>query len=143
MTATTSTTGLSRRAFVTNGGVAALAVGTLALAGCGSESPATPDSTGGLEPGTVVLPLSELAVGATAAVRVEGIGMLLNRTGEDAVVAFSSVCTHQGCAVEASFRCPCHGSRYDSETGTNLAGPARSPLPVIEVAIVDGSIVIA
>lgn len=133
---------LSRRSFISNGGVAALAVGTLALAGC-SAAPAKPtDPTAGLAPGTVVSSLDALAVGATAAVSVEGVGMLLNRTADNVVVAFSSVCTHQGCAVEASFKCPCHGSRFDPATGDRLAGPARLPLPAIEVEIADGNVVI-
>ncbi|MBX3093850.1 MAG: Rieske (2Fe-2S) protein [Cryobacterium sp.] len=89
------------------------------------------------------MPLSELAVGTTAAVTVERVGILLNRTAENTVLAFSAVCTHQGCLVEASFRCPCHGSRFDAATGERLAGPARLPLPAIEVELVDGDIVIA
>lgn len=134
---------VSRRSVITNGSLAALAVGTLALAGCSSEPDEPVDPTGGLAPGTVVASLSELAVGSTAAVTVDGVGMLLNRTEENTVVAFSSVCTHQGCAVESSFRCPCHGSRFDPESGVNVAGPARSPLPAIAVTISDGSVVIA
>ncbi|HRP99000.1 MAG TPA: Rieske (2Fe-2S) protein [Terrimesophilobacter sp.] len=139
----TAPTGLSRRSFITNGGVAALAAGTLALSACSAEPPEPADRTGGLPPGTIVAPLAQLELGGTAAVTVEGVGMLLARTGESSVVAFSSVCTHQGCAVEATFKCPCHGSRFDPETGENLAGPAKLPLPVIEVAVVDGNVVIA
>lgn len=136
-------TGLSRRSLITNGGLAAVGLSTLALAACSSAPEDPADPTGGLEPGTVVAPLSSLEVGATAAVTVEGIGVLLHRTGEDSVVAFSSVCTHQGCLVAADFKCPCHGSRYDPLTGENLAGPAPSPLPAIDVEIVEDSIVIA
>lgn len=138
-----STAEFTRRSFISNGGVAAIAVGTLALVGC-STAPAEPaDPTGGLAPGTVVTPLSALTVGAPAAVSVDGVGMLLNRTADNVVAAFSSVCTHQGCAVAATFKCPCHGSRFDPSTGVNLAGPAKLPLPVIEVKIVDDNVVIA
>ena len=143
MTAPAATSGLSRRSFISNGGVAALTVGTLALTACSTESEEPADPTGGLPPGTTVSPLSAIAVGETAAVTVGGVGMLLNRTGENVVVAFSSVCTHQGCAVESTFKCPCHGSRYDPVTGENLAGPAPLPLPAIEVTIVDNNVVIA
>ena len=138
-------TALTRRSLITNGGLAALGVGTLALAACSSAPAAPPAATsgGGLEPGTVVTPLSSIAVGSTAAVTVEGTAMLLNRTADDTVLAFSAICTHQGCLVADTFRCPCHGSRYDPETGTNLAGPAPAPLTVIEVAIVDDNVVIA
>lgn len=135
--------GLSRRSLITNGGLAAIGLGTLALSACSSTPDEPADPTGGLEPGTVVAPLASIEVGATAAVTIDGVAMLLNRTADDAAVAFSAVCTHQGCIVADTFKCPCHGSRYDPVTGENLAGPAPSPLPAIAVKVVDDSIVIA
>lgn len=43
-----------------------------------------------------------------------------------------AVCTHLGCTPdwkesEAKFKCPCHGSGYDSE-GVNFEGPAPRPM---------------
>ncbi len=49
--------------------------------------------------------------------------------------AMSLVCTHLGCTVEedgGGFKCPCHGSRYDSK-GTVERGPARLPLRMLRV----------
>ncbi|WP_188306703.1 ubiquinol-cytochrome c reductase iron-sulfur subunit, partial [Streptomyces sp. CBMA123] len=47
--------------------------------------------------------------------------------------AFSAVCTHSGCAVDApkngQLYCPCHGSRFDAATGAVVNGPAVKPLP--------------
>ncbi|MFE3112213.1 Rieske (2Fe-2S) protein [Kitasatospora indigofera] len=47
--------------------------------------------------------------------------------------AFSSVCTHSGCAVDApkngQMYCPCHGSKFDAATGAVINGPATKPLP--------------
>lgn len=53
-----------------------------------------------------------------------------DRTG--AVHEMSARCTHLGCivewnAAEATFDCPCHGSRYEA-TGEVLDGPAIKPL---------------
>jgi cytochrome b6-f complex iron-sulfur subunit len=56
-------------------------------------------------------------------------------------------CTHLGCtpdwkASEAKFKCPCHGSGYDSE-GINFEGPAPRPLDRAQVALdPEGQIVV-
>lgn len=51
-------------------------------------------------------------------------------------VAIALTCTHQGCTVEpqadGSYRCPCHGARYDCE-GRVLAGPAQRNLARLQV----------
>jgi Rieske Fe-S protein len=61
------------------------------------------------------------------------------------VVAFTAICTHQGCTVNpdgAVLRCPCHASTYDAFTGKNTGGPARSPLAEIPVTV-SGGVVLA
>jgi nitrite reductase/ring-hydroxylating ferredoxin subunit len=48
------------------------------------------------------------------------------------VVAFTAICTHQGCTVNpdgAVLRCPCHASTYDAFTGKNTSGPAQARWP--------------
>jgi Rieske Fe-S protein len=63
----------------------------------------------------------------------------------DKFVAFSAVCTHNGCTVQfdpstAEFVCPCHGGIFDGRTGQVLQGPPPSPLPSIPVQVVNGQI---
>jgi Rieske Fe-S protein len=46
--------------------------------------------------------------------------------------AFSAVCTHQGCLVDAvttTINCPCHGSKYSLTDGSVVNPPAPKPLP--------------
>lgn len=56
-------------------------------------------------------------------------------------------CTHLGCtpdwkASENKFKCPCHGSGYDSE-GINFEGPAPRPMDRAKVTIdAEGQIVV-
>ena len=58
--------------------------------------------------------------------------------------AFTAVCTHAGCTVDfsqsAGFVCPCHGGRYDANTGAVIAGPPPSPLTRLNVTVVNGSV---
>ena len=70
---------------------------------------------------------------------------MVHRLSEDTIVAFTAICTHQGCIVEAlqkTFECPCHGSVYDSSTGTVLQGPAKKSLKKFSVVIQDGALFI-
>ncbi len=56
-------------------------------------------------------------------------------------------CTHLGCtpdwkASENKFKCPCHGSGYDSE-GINFEGPAPRPMDRAHVALdAEGQVVV-
>jgi cytochrome b6-f complex iron-sulfur subunit len=56
-------------------------------------------------------------------------------------------CTHLGCTPdwkpsENKFKCPCHGSGYDSE-GINFEGPAPRPMDRAKVEVApDGQIIV-
>ena len=57
--------------------------------------------------------------------------------------AFSGTCTHAGCSVSLSggaFVCPCHGGRYSASDGSVLGGPPPSPLPRLNIQVVDGDV---
>lgn len=71
-------------------------------------------------------------------------GILINLPGKD-LVAYSDVCTHLSCAViyqgdGKHLHCPCHEGLFDARTGNVLAGPPTRPLPLIQLAIHDGTI---
>src|SRR5271166_2863261 len=65
----------------------------------------------------------------------------------EGVFVISAICTHLGCtpdwkASENKFKCPCHGSGYDSE-GINFEGPAPRPMDRARVELApDGQIVV-
>jgi thiosulfate dehydrogenase [quinone] large subunit len=90
--------------------------------------------------GTPVATLSQVPVGNAIGFNAPGVGpAALVRLGQDSVVAYSRVCTHAGCLVgyDPSSRllvCPCHGAEFDpSRQGQVVAGPAPSPLAVVQV----------
>ena len=62
----------------------------------------------------------------------------VTRTSDRLFVIYA-VCTHLGCtpdwkASENKFKCPCHGSGYDSE-GINFEGPAPRPMDRAQVQL--------
>ncbi len=153
-------TALTRRTLITTGGVAVLGTGAAMLTACAPAPLRTENGPGSspqlppvqapvaspLPPGTELAQAAEIPVGGTAAVTVDGQDFLLARPTAGTVVAFSAICTHQGCLVAAAgseFDCGCHGSRFAAATGAVLQGPAVRPLDSVAVTVADGVVVIA
>ena len=119
-----------------------------------STPSATPSATPSSQGATPVqlnshpLALKDLPVGNSLAATytdptTQGVqNILLHRTNETTVVAFSAICTHRGCTIDgvspARFDCQCHGSSFDSNTGSVLNGPALRALAPLTVEIHDG-----
>ena len=59
--------------------------------------------------------------------------------------AFTAICTHQGCIVDAvsggTINCPCHGSKYSIVNGSVVNGPAPLPLAAVSITVQGTSIV--
>jgi cytochrome b6-f complex iron-sulfur subunit len=102
---------------------------TLVSCGSGEKAQDLPEATG---TATDAIDLSRLPVKGTASVTVAGKGYLLYRPDEATVLAYTSVCTHQGCKVGTGsgevFKCPCHGSEFKKADGTVAQGPAAKAL---------------
>lgn len=102
-------------------------------------------SAGGAGGSTV--PLADVPVGEARVVNLDGQPVVVARTAEDAVVAFSARCTHQGTTVEVvsglDLRCPNHGSGFRADDGAVLNGPATRGLDELAATIEGDSIVIA
>jgi Rieske Fe-S protein len=62
-------------------------------------------------------------------------------------MAFSSVCTHQGCPVSmisnGQIICTCHGSAFSVKDGSVTSGPARRALAAAKITQSGDSLVIS
>ena len=72
---------------------------------------------------------------------------LFRHDGE--IGAVSDCCTHSefpisdgSLAPDGSLECTWHGARFDCRTGAVLKGPAEDPLPVYEVVVEGGKVLV-
>jgi Rieske Fe-S protein len=149
----TNTTAISRRSALL---IATAGSATVALAACApqtspttSTDAATPNADPGASPsagtggGAEVAKLADIPVGGSIEATFDGKPILITQPEAGTVVAFSAVCTHQGCivkVVDSTFACPCHNSKFDPATGTVLAGPAPTPLASVAVTVSGASV---
>ncbi len=141
---------VARRTVVAAAGGAGLAV---ALTACGgsddggqsvSEKPADPGAgSGGAAGGKEIAKVADIPEGGGKV--VGDVVITQPRAGE--FKAFSSKCTHQGCAVkdvaEGVINCPCHNSKFDATDGSVKGGPATTPLPPANITVDGNSIRLA
>ncbi len=154
---------ISRKQLIRMGAALGLgSVGAAALAGCGG--PAGDAKGGGGAPGMTGaaegLSGPEIAPGQAIAAE-DGVAPnsgvpytnaetgqpeVLVRLGDGKLVAYSAVCTHQGCTVAyqpqtRKLACPCHGGVFDpARNGTVVSGPPPRPLPEAKIEVRDGEI---
>ncbi|MGW3180667.1 Rieske 2Fe-2S domain-containing protein [Kitasatospora sp. NPDC001119] len=133
---------VKRRALV-DGGIAAVAIGGAGLLTgsltrtFGRDRTAAPKQSAAPASGAPApaVPAASVPVGGSAQVKdpATGDAVYIVQPKAGQYCAFSAVCTHAGCAVDApkngQLYCPCHGSRFDAATGAVVNGPAVKPLP--------------
>jgi Rieske Fe-S protein len=92
--------------------------------------------------GRLLLALDQVPRGGGVILRDADV--VLTRTADGDVHAFTAVCTHQGCTVDTvadgTIDCPCHGSRFDADTGAVRRGPAARPLAPVAVVVRAGNV---
>lgn len=143
---------ISRERFIRLG--TALGVGaacaSLVACGGGASSSGGGGSGGGngggtKAGGTAIVSESEVAPGSAHKFEDSGNPAVLVHLENGDFVAYSAVCTHQGCDVaykDGNLACPCHGSVFDPADGAAvIAGPAQRPLPEIPVKVEGGEVV--
>ncbi|MEV4428243.1 Rieske (2Fe-2S) protein [Streptomyces sp. NPDC049602] len=128
--------GVARRTVVAAAGSAGLAA---ALAACGSGADDKKPTDGNAAPeGTTLARTGDVPVGGGKILADKGLVITQPKAGE--FKAFSSKCTHQGCAVssikDGVIVCPCHQSHFDISDGSVKSGPAPSPLPPEPIQVV-------
>src|SRR5215210_1781727 len=110
--------------------------------GGGSQKSSGGDAQAG---GAAIASESEVAPGSAFTFKDSGDPAVLVHLKSGDFVAYSAVCTHQGCTVAykgGKLACPCHGSVFDPAKGAEVvAGPAPTPLPEIPVKVEGGEIV--
>jgi nitrite reductase/ring-hydroxylating ferredoxin subunit/uncharacterized membrane protein len=95
---------------------------------------------------TAVLDENDLGPEELRRVEVEGVGVLLSRSGDDRICAIAATCNHFSGPLEQGERegdtvvCPWHNSRFDLCSGQAIDGPAVFPQSRYETRTRDGKI---
>lgn len=142
MAARNLTPKLSRREVLGLGAIGAAGV-AIAMTGCSAPTGAAGGSGAVLKSGLKVGPLSDVPVGGGRNFEVEGTKLVVTQPTEGDVLAFSAICTHEGCVVgcrDKEIRCDCHSAIFNMSTGEPVEGPADGPLQNYPVVVTDGVI---
>ena len=138
------TTTPTRRTVLRGAGLAGVALPVLAACGGGTgRNVAVPGA------GDVLAQVADVPVGG--GVIIGDHQVVLTQPEEGQFRAFTAVCTHQGCpvnaVVDARIICPCHGSEFSVEDGANLVGPngakagSVAALAAVRVEVRNGDVV--
>jgi Rieske Fe-S protein len=135
--------------------IGASCAGAVVVAGCGSgETASAPSAAGGerrrpeVEPGQAIAAKSDVVPNSAVPYTNAESGQpeVLVRLPDGRFVAYSALCTHQGCTVayrsqSRKLVCPCHGGTFDPAQGAAVvAGPPPRPLPEVEIEVRGGKV---
>ncbi|MEV0979056.1 MULTISPECIES: Rieske (2Fe-2S) protein [unclassified Streptomyces] len=130
--------GPTRRTVVAAVGVTGASV---ALSACGSGDGGTKAAASG----TVLAKTSDIPEGGGKILPEHQVVVTQPTAGS--FKAFSSKCTHQGCAVsgvrDGVISCPCHHSEFSIADGSVKKSPATRPLPEVRIAVSGTDITLA
>jgi Rieske Fe-S protein len=105
-----------------------------------ADSPESPQADQSGDATTVAT--SDVPVGGGTILAEEMV--VVTQPSEGEFVAFSAVCTHQGCPVQSvsdgTINCQCHGSAFAIEDGSVVNGPATRPLESKSVTVEGDSV---
>jgi nitrite reductase/ring-hydroxylating ferredoxin subunit len=151
---------LTRRRVLAGAAVGGLSLPLLAACGGGGSSStpaaggATPSTnTGGGTPAapsaTALVPASQVPVGGGVILTDQNI--VVTQPTKGTFEGFGATCTHQGCQLASvaagTINCPCHGSQFSIQDGSNVTGPLGSPpgsiaaLSKVSVKVQGGNVV--
>ncbi|MER6206065.1 MULTISPECIES: Rieske (2Fe-2S) protein [unclassified Streptomyces] len=148
----------SRRTALAAVGAAGLAV---ALTACSSDDDSSSGSSSSKDTsgsGTAGSSTAQGDAGGTELAKTSDIpegggkifaskGVVVTQPTAGTYKAFSSKCTHQGCAVSSisggAIVCPCHGSEFSVTDGSVKKGPATQGLPAEQISVSGDSITLA
>ena len=127
---------------------------TAAGADAGASADPEPAETGGAAGGSgkkagsggaALAKTADIPVGSGKIFAKQGV--VVTQPTEGTFKAFSTVCTHQGCAVEkvadGTINCLCHGSKFKIEDGSVADGPANRPLAAKKITVDGDSLKLA
>jgi Rieske Fe-S protein len=130
---------ISRRTVIMNTGLAAVAIAGLSSCTTYGTQPVTEPAagdtggaTGGSSGAGGPLSVKEADIPVGSGKIFPDAQTVITQPKKGEFKAFSSVCTHQGCQVDAitdTINCPCHGSKYSITDGSVVNPPAPKPLP--------------